>query len=283
MTFGELIEEYITVHVSKLKSAGLISSCLRRYSVPLLVCDVKMLEKRDFAKVHAEIGKTAPAAANAALKNWAACLEYAVEENYIPFNPCKRITRFKEKPRKRFLSNDEIARLNDSLRREPVMHRAYVRMVMLTACRRDEARLAQWQHLDLGNGRWIQPDTKNGTTHMTALSPDLVEDLRTLHKATRPHPTDYVFRTKTGKAWDDAWVHHIWSNIRVRAGIEDVHIHDLRRTTATLLDQKGVSVSTIQKVLNHKNLVTTQRYLVGLSVNDDVVDALDDVARVIGQ
>lgn len=283
MTFGELIEEYITVHVAKLKSAALIASCLRRSSVPIWIMDVTMMEKRDFAKLHAEIGKHTPAAANAALKNWAACLEYAVEENYIKFNPCKRITRFKERPRKRFLSEEEIARLNDSLRKEPVLHRVYVRMVLLTACRRDEARLTQWQHLDLGNKRWIQPDTKNGTTHMTALTQDLVDDLRAAYREAKPQPTDYVFRTKTGKPWDDAWVHHIWSNMRVRAGIEDVHIHDLRRTTATLLDQKGVSVSTIQKVLNHKNLVTTQRYLVGLSVNDDVVDALDDVAKVIGQ
>ena len=278
MLLQQLIAEYLTVHVGKLKSGPFIASCLRRYTPDdLLSRDLTTLEKRDFAIVHVDIGKHFKQAANAVLKNWSACLEYAVDENYLQRNPCRGITPFPAPPRKRFLSDHEITRLNEALMSAKPQVRAFIRMLLLTACRRDEARTVQWAHLDLVNGRWVKPTTKT-TAHMTALPPELVADLCAI-----PRHGGYVFATANGKPWDQSWVHVVWREIRSKAGLDDVHIHDLRRTTATRLDQNGTSLSTIQKILNHRNMKTTQDYLVGLSVNDAVVEALNENAKAVGR
>ncbi len=51
-----------------------------------------------------------------------------------------------------------------------------------------------------------------------------------------------------------------WQRIRRRAGLEDVRLHDLRRTVGSYLAMSGASLPLIGKVLNHSNASTTQIY-----------------------
>jgi integrase/recombinase XerD len=55
--------------------------------------------------------------------------------------------------------------------------------------------------------------------------------------------------------WDDAVA------IGKRAGIVGAHPHKFRATYATKLLQSGVDLKTVQKLLGHKNLESTMRYL----------------------
>lgn len=52
-----------------------------------------------------------------------------------------------------------------------------------------------------------------------------------------------------------------------RAGIEDLHFHDLRRTAATRMLNRGANVVQIQQILGHANIETTMRYL-GIDIED---------------
>ena len=45
------------------------------------------------------------------------------------------------------------------------------------------------------------------------------------------------------------------------ANIEDFHFHDLRRTMGTWLLEEGVDIRTIQFLLGHSDLSTTEKYL----------------------
>ncbi len=45
-----------------------------------------------------------------------------------------------------------------------------------------------------------------------------------------------------------------------RAAIEGLWFHDLRRTFATRLLQKGADVETVRTLLGHRSILTTQRY-----------------------
>lgn len=275
MTLNELIHEYVAVHVEKLKSGAILTRAIKRYCAKLGERELASITKTDVATWHREIGASFQQAANAALKQLSAMFRYAVNEGYVVKNPCQGVTLFPSQPRKRFLQDHEIARLHEALLMAEPVERAFVRLVLLTACRRDEARMVEWSHLDLVNKRWTKPSTKT-TAHTTVLPDDLIMDLHRLPRVSR-----YVFCTRSGKPWARSKVQEIWGVIRSRAGLDDVHIHDLRRTTATLLDQRGVSLSTIQKVLNHSNIATTQRYLVGLSVNESVVEALNHNAKTM--
>src|SRR5207302_2062341 len=51
-----------------------------------------------------------------------------------------------------------------------------------------------------------------------------------------------------------------WDNVRRRAGIEDVRLHDLRRTVGSWLAQHGSDINLIGKILNHSNISTTRVY-----------------------
>ena len=51
-----------------------------------------------------------------------------------------------------------------------------------------------------------------------------------------------------------------WLRVRKAAGIEDVRLHDLRRTVGSWLASNGSSLHLIGRVLNHSNPSTTQVY-----------------------
>jgi integrase len=51
-----------------------------------------------------------------------------------------------------------------------------------------------------------------------------------------------------------------WAAIRQEAGLEDVRLHDLRHTFASLGVQSGMSLPLIGKLLGHTSQQTTARY-----------------------
>ena len=67
-----------------------------------------------------------------------------------------------------------------------------------------------------------------------------------------------VKNPSTGKPYNDFQVS--FSRARAAVGINDVRIHDLRHTYASLLIQNGVSLYEVQKLLGHSSPNMTQRY-----------------------
>lgn len=69
----------------------------------------------------------------------------------------------------------------------------------------------------------------------------------------------YVFANSAGHkythSWDDC------NAISKKANVTDAHPHKFRATYATMLLQSGVDLKTVQKLLGHKNLESTMRYL----------------------
>lgn len=51
-----------------------------------------------------------------------------------------------------------------------------------------------------------------------------------------------------------------WDDVREKAELTDVRIHDLRHTFASLLVSGGMSLPMIGKLLGHSQVQTTQRY-----------------------
>jgi|CXWL01.1.fsa_nt_gi integrase len=78
-------------------------------------------------------------------------------------------------------------------------------------------------------------------------------------RALEPKKVGLVFPAKRGngptRALQDAW-----ELIRAEAGIEDVRIHDLRHTFASIAAAEGQSLYLIGKALGHSQSRTTERY-----------------------
>ncbi|MER6574115.1 tyrosine-type recombinase/integrase [Nonomuraea sp. NPDC001023] len=51
-----------------------------------------------------------------------------------------------------------------------------------------------------------------------------------------------------------------WSPSSSGPGVQDVRVHDVRHTAATLLIEQGVHIRVVQEILGHTRVTTTERY-----------------------
>ena len=182
-------------------------------------------------------------------------------------NPTRRIKRYPEEEKKRYLDEQEQERLGNVL---AVMLQdgeisAYVfaafYLLLLTGCRLGEIQKLKWEyvtrtHLEL-------PDSKTGRRRIP-----LPRDARVLlDKLPNRHGNPYVILGTHGSGhYHD--LQKPWRKIRTRAGLEDVRVHDLRHTYASVAVMNGIDPFTLKEILGHKNLSTTLRYA---HLSDDAV------------
>ena len=70
-----------------------------------------------------------------------------------------------------------------------------------------------------------------------------------------------------------------WDRIRARAGLENVRLHDLRHSYASIGATGGLSLLFVGKLLGHKQASTTQRY--AHFSEDPVRQAREQISEVI--
>jgi integrase len=114
----------------------------------------------------------------------------------------------------------------------------------------------QWADINLDRAEWHIEETKNGTPQTVTLSPEAIDVLQNRKPS---EPTTFVF------PGDGSRGHLIepkkgWKRILERAGIDDLRIHDLRRTLGSWQAKTGASLAIIGKSLNHKNQNSTAIY-----------------------
>jgi len=216
------------------------------------------ISRSDVARLHAEIGRTAPYQANRCLALLRRLYNLAALLGLHPgTNPAMGVEAFKERQRDRFVQPDELPRLFDALAAEP---NAYARVAFLTTllsgARREEVLTMQWSHLNLSRREWTIPLTKAGRPHLVPLPAALCELLAQL-PAMPGNPYVFVGRGPKGHLVN---VKRAWHRIRTCAKLEDVRIHDLRRTLGSWLAGSGASLPLIGKVLNHSQPTTTAIY-----------------------
>jgi integrase len=71
--------------------------------------------------------------------------------------------------------------------------------------------------------------------------------------------SDYPFgNPKTCKPYKH--LYSAWNTARIKAGLPEVRMHDLRHSFASFLINSGRSLYEVQKLLGHTQVKTTQRY-----------------------
>ncbi len=175
---------------------------------------------------------------------------YAVERDYIDANPAAatKKPRGLEPPRQRVLSRDEMRNLWQALDRISDPGRSYIRVLMLTGCRREEARAMRWQELDLDAGLWTLPAERNttGRAHEVPLTSSVVEILRERQRL--KNPGFYVFSLDGKRPMS---VHQIKARLEKESGVADWRLHDLRRTLRTGLAELGIPYEIAERVIGH--------------------------------
>ena len=139
---------------------------------------------------------------------------------------------------------------------ENVYLRSYYWLLLLTLARRDELRTLRWEHVDYDRAEIFFPETKNGSSHTVPLSTAAINTLREIPHQ-KGNPWVFCGHIKGQHIVD---VNHPWMDVRSVAGLDDVVLHDLRRTGASWLAQSGYSAMVIRKILNHTDDSVTGIY-----------------------
>lgn len=134
--------------------------------------------------------------------------------------------------------------------------RAIIWLYLLTGLRKTELLGLRWEHVDFDQATVYVPDTKSGRSHLLPLSTMALDILRGLPRfADNPHCFP---GRKPGEPL--ANIDKSWRRLRALAGLEDVTIHDLRRTVGSWLVQDGQSLVIVQRALNHQTYDAALRY-----------------------
>ena len=186
-----------------------------------------------------------------------AVFQYAVDREELDANPALRIPRrylFSEKPRERVLSHEEVRAVLASLEKlDPIVGGAFL-MILVTAQRPGEVLRMRWEEIaldDAGDPYWKIPDhvAKTGRGHSVPLSRQAVALLETLRPLTGSS-SSWVFASTKAEG-PLRWLSHAAERLRQHSGVMAFTPHDLRRTAATRMGERGVRPDVIERVLNH--------------------------------
>jgi integrase len=271
-TMASLCAAYMVRHGNAKKSAA---EDQRRIDAHLLPAwgrlKARAIKRVDVEALHRKIGKRAPYEANRVLALLSKMLELARRWGFVPedhANPARGIDRFKEQKRDRWLTPEELPRLARAIDEEPNQTaRAALWLYLLTGARKSELLKARWEDVSFERAELRLPDTKGGRVHYIPLSGPA---LTLLQQMPREEGNPFILpgrgpraATADEKAQTPTHLVNIskpWNRVRKVAGVEDVRLHDLRRTVGSWLAQAGNSLHLIGRVLNHSNASTTQVY-----------------------
>ncbi|MBT4483937.1 MAG: site-specific integrase [Candidatus Latescibacteria bacterium] len=205
--------------------------------------------------------RTNEGASNATINREIACLKCilsrGVEWEYIEKNPIHGLSMLQESPPiERYLTPEEAKHLIEV---SPQYLREVIIFALGTGMRKSEILNLTWDDVVIdevfkygeitvnGKGNKRRPIRMNKTVY------DLI-----LRKSKEDNG-QYVFPSmKTDK--NLTTVIHSFTSALEKAGITNFRFHDLRHTSASWMVQGGASLYSVQKILGHSSIRTTQRY-----------------------
>jgi len=259
-TVAELSDRFIAEHVEpkrKPKTTAFYRDALDRIVKPEFgTTKADKLTRAGVAKLHGKL-KATPFQANRVLAVIASMYGFAVRAGIVPegTNPVRKIDKFKEHRRERFLTGAELERLGAAIREaetkgipwdvdeaKPTARHlpkpknrytkigpfaaAALRLLLFTGCRLREILNLQWEHVDLERGLLFLPDSKSGrkTVILNAPAMAVLNGLERI--GSHVVPGDDLEKPR-------ADLKRPWEAVSRRAGLDGVRLHDLRHTYAS--------------------------------------------------
>lgn len=238
--------------------------------------------RADIIMWHTSMART-PSTANRGLAALSAIFNMALDARLVPDNfrnPAARIPKFKQNPKQRFLSTEELRRLGDAIRTAETIgvawqprperqtkfapkpeHRfvtidassaAALRLLIFTGARLREILNLEWSAVELDNGVLSLADSKTGAKTILLNAPARAV------LASLDHTGKYVLKGDGDRPRTD--LNRPWALVCRVAGLTSLRLHDLRHTHASVGASAGHSLLLIGKLLGHTNPATTARY-----------------------
>lgn len=201
-------------------------------------------------------------------------------EGVIQINPMLKVDRIKvDKVKKKAFTDLECEKIRANCR--TALETAIVEVLLSTGCRVSE--LCGIRIDDIEQGKCIVhgKGNKDRVVYFTAKAELAIERFLAERHDTNPYlfpggvnlgeqlenkdrssPTWYKQTELIGAGMrDKGAIEATVRKIGKRAGVENVHPHRFRRTSATLALRRGMPIELVSKMLGHEQLTTTQLYL----------------------
>ncbi|TAL16668.1 site-specific integrase [bacterium] len=258
---SELCEAYLERHAAQKKTGKEDKRRIKLHILPAWgTLKIKAIRRSDVASLHHKIGESGQYEANRVLALVSVLFEKAREWGFLPdahSNPARDVQTFREVKRDRWIKPEELPKLALAINKEPNVYiRALILAYLLTGARKSELLNAKWEDLDFERNELRLPDTKAGRVHYIPLS---APAKALFDKLPREEGNPHVFPGRKEKT-HLVNIGKSWRRIRQEAELEDVRLHDLRRTVGSWLATSGASLPLIGKVLGHTQPSTTAIY-----------------------
>lgn len=161
--------------------------------------------------------------------------------------PSVKMPRLPQGRTRRLCPNEENALFN-ALRESPIVQCA-VRIATLTGMRRSEIMNIEEAHLNQGRKLLDIPITKTGVPRTIPLCEEALEAIENFIILKQASPD---FRADS--------VTQSFSRACKRAGVTNLHFHDLRHEATSRLFEKGLNIMEVALITGHKSLSMLHRY-----------------------
>ena len=181
------------------------------------------------------------------------CIEVARHQwgYFLASNPFDAVKKPKlNNGRQRRVSNEELERLKAASSSSYAIYLwPIIEFALATGMRQSEMTALRWEDVDFAKRLITVRDTKNGDNRWVPMSKSAVESLSGLNRN-----TDRVFNT-TSEA-----VRQSWRKLINRAGIIDLHFHDLRHEAISRMFENGLSTPEVAAISGHRTVAQLFRY-----------------------
>ena len=229
-----------------------------KYLEPFHGTPIDRITQTAAAAWHGKVGREhGPVMANRAVGLLRTLFNFSPKLGYDGPNPTRGVRRFTENSRDRFLQPREMKAFFAALSKQPQPWRDYIGLLLFTGQRKSSVSSMRWDDLDLDSCLWRIPRPKNDRPTIIPLTPPAVNILAA-RKMLNPDGCLWVFPSRNGGHLKDA--RKPWVELLKDAGIDDLHLHDLRRSVGSWQAALGSSLAIIGASLGHADLKSTQIY-----------------------
>jgi integrase len=170
-------------------------------------------------------------------------------------NPVKLVRRpSPAQGRARRLSSEEQAALLRSCRESRArMLEPLVSLALETGMRLGELLSLRWENVDMRSRVALLPDTKNGEPRRVPLSSVAVAILSALPRHITDPRAFWLWRRSDS-------LENCWRRAVARAGIRNLHFHDLRHEATSRFFERGLALPEVAAITGHKTWQMLRRY-----------------------
>ena len=261
LTFDDFFQVYLEKHAKVYKKSWRHDADHYRLHIKEALGNKKLsdIARQHIQNLHAYLGQDhGKACANRVIDTLGSVFMKAIEWGYLSGTNPAKIKKFKLQSRDRFLTAEELPRFFQALQQEENdTLRDYILLSLLTGARKANVLAMRWDQIDLTRGEWRIPETKNGESQRVVLSSEAVQILTARGQHYGQSPWVFPSTGASGHLQDPK---KGWQRLLQRAELQDVRIHDLRRTLGSWQAATGANGFVIGKSLGHKSMRATEIY-----------------------